>query len=196
MKILVIGDLESRALWDYFDPARVEGVDLIISCGDLDPDYLEFLVTLSRCPLMYVHGNHDEKYAQSPPEGCDCIEDRIVTYKGFRILGLGGSLRYRNGTFMYSENQMRMRVFKAGLKSIPCGGVDILVTHAPARGWGDLEDYPHRGFECFNSFLEKKKPQLMLHGHVHRNYGHFVRERVHDCGTRMINAYEYCYVEI
>ena len=40
MRILVIGDEESKYLWDFFDKSKVEGIDLIISCGDLDPRYL------------------------------------------------------------------------------------------------------------------------------------------------------------
>ena len=138
MKILLIADTESKALWDFFEPLKLEGVDLIISCGDLNPRYLEFLVTFAHCPLMYVHGNHDGIYQKEPPEGCECIEDKIVRYKGLRILGLGGSFRYKEGPCMYTEGEMRKRAFKARLKSILYGGVDILVTHAPARGWGDL----------------------------------------------------------
>ena len=35
MKILAISDVESKYLWDYFQPEKLEGVDLILSCGDL-----------------------------------------------------------------------------------------------------------------------------------------------------------------
>ena len=52
MKILAIADDENKLLWDYYQPDRVAGVDLIISCGDLDPDYLEFLVSRTNCPLL------------------------------------------------------------------------------------------------------------------------------------------------
>ena len=37
MRILVIADIESKALWDYFDKSMLENVDLIVSCGDLNP---------------------------------------------------------------------------------------------------------------------------------------------------------------
>ena len=47
MKILAIADEESKSLWDFFDKSKLEGIDLIISCGDLNPHYLSFLVTLS-----------------------------------------------------------------------------------------------------------------------------------------------------
>ena len=196
MKILVVADIESKALWDYFEPGRLEDVDLIISCGDLAPRYLEFLVTMAHCPLIYVHGNHDGHYEKDPPEGCECIEDRIYRWKGLRILGLGGSMRYKEGPCMYTERDMAIRVLKARLRSILTGGVDLLVTHAPARGWGDMEDLPHRGFACFDSFLRSVRPAYLIHGHVHKTYGHFQRVREHDSGTRLINAYEYYYLEI
>ena len=59
MKILAIADEESRYLWDFYEPGKLKDIDLIISCGDLNPDYLMFLVTLSNVPVLYVHGNHD-----------------------------------------------------------------------------------------------------------------------------------------
>ena len=81
MKILAIADEESRYLWDFYEPGKLKDIDLIISCGDLNPDYLMFLVTLSNVPVLYVHGNHDEKYETKPPEGCVCIEDDIFVFK-------------------------------------------------------------------------------------------------------------------
>ena len=90
MKILTVSDEECAALWDNYVPGRLKEYDLILSCGDLSARYLSFLVTMARCPLLYVHGNHDTNYKQVPPEGCDCIDDHIVTYNGVRILGLGG----------------------------------------------------------------------------------------------------------
>lgn len=42
MKILILADVESKYLWDYFDKSKLEGVDLILSCGDLNPQYLSF----------------------------------------------------------------------------------------------------------------------------------------------------------
>ena len=90
MKILTISDEECPALWDYYVPGRLADYQLILSCGDLKSNYLSFLVTMARCPVLYVHGNHDAHYSQNPPEGCDCIDDRIVVYNGLRILGLGG----------------------------------------------------------------------------------------------------------
>ena len=102
MRILTIADKECRALWDYYQPGTLKGVDLILSCGDLDPDYLQFLVTMAGCPLLYVRGNHDERYDRKPPLGCTCIEDKVYDFHGLRILGLGGSMRYKNSPCMYT----------------------------------------------------------------------------------------------
>ena len=83
---MVIADEESKYLWDFFDKSKLEGVDLIISCGDLNPNYLSFLTTFAAAPVLYVHGNHDEKYDRTPPEGCICIDDgRDLPHQGFQV---------------------------------------------------------------------------------------------------------------
>ena len=41
MKILAISDVPSKALWDYNTREKLEGIDLILSCGDLPKKYLE-----------------------------------------------------------------------------------------------------------------------------------------------------------
>ena len=77
MKILCLSDEESPALWEHYTPGKLKGYDLILSCGDLKAEYLSFLVTMAKCPVLYVHGNHDGNYETRPPEGCDCIEDKL-----------------------------------------------------------------------------------------------------------------------
>ena len=74
MKILVVSDIESKFIWDHFDPERFRDVKMMISCGDLSARYLSFLVTMIPCPLFYVPGNHDKKYEKEPPEGCVNID--------------------------------------------------------------------------------------------------------------------------
>ena len=190
MKLLLISDRESEYLWDYYQPGRLDEMDLILSCGDLSSKYLSFLVTMGRAPVFYVHGNHDKTYDLHPPEGCECIEDRLVTFCGLRILGLGGSIWYSGGPHQYTERQMERRMRRLWFQLWRAGGVDIVVTHSPAQGYGDGEDYAHRGFECLVPFLDKYKPKYLVHGHVHLNYG-AQRPRILQRGdTTIINAYE------
>lgn len=195
MKILAIADEESAWLWDHFEKEKLEGIDLIISCGDLDPRYLSFLATFTSAPVLYVHGNHDEKYRDIPPDGCVCIDDTIYVHNGVRILGLGGSMRYRNGEFQYTEWDMKKRVGKLWFRLFRNRGFDILVTHAPAYELNDARDLPHQGFKVFLKLLEKYKPRFFLHGHVHMSYGrkHKRYDKYQD--THVINAFERCVFE-
>ncbi len=190
MRILAISDEESKYLWDHFEKSKIEDIDLIISCGDLDPRYLSFLATFSRAPVLYVHGNHDRKYAQVPPEGCICIEDDIYTYKGVRILGLGGCMQYAGTIHQYTEKEMEKRVKKLKWKLRKTKGFDILVTHAPAKGINDGEDLPHQGFQTFLGLMEKYSPKYFIHGHMHKGYGS--KHKITDSyqNTQIINAYE------
>ena len=188
MKILVVSDEESPALWDYYVPGRLSEYDLIISCGDLNSSYLSFLVTMGRAPLLYVHGNHDTSYEHAPPEGCDCIEDRVINYNGLRILGLGGCLRYHPGAHQYTERQMRRRILKIRWEVFKAGGVDLVVTHAPPRGLGDSNDLPHRGFEAFLDLIDTLNPQYLLHGHVHMSYDRSIQRRHQRNQTTILNC--------
>ena len=171
MKILVVSDEEDQYLWDFYKPGRLKGIDLILSAGDLKAEYLSFLVTMANRPLLYVHGNHDGSYAQRPPEGCQCIDGKLVTVGGLRILGLGGSALYNGGPHQYTEKQMRRRIRRLRLKLALAGGVDIVLTHAPVRGFGDEDNMTHRGFEAFLPLLDQYQPRYLVHGHIHQRYG-------------------------
>lgn len=84
MKILLVADYELRELWDYWDTAgkkRTEGVELILSAGDIKPEYLEFLVTMLNVPCLYVRGNHDGMYDEKPPMGCIDIDGKVFELK-------------------------------------------------------------------------------------------------------------------
>ena len=170
MKILAVSDEESPALWDYYRPGILDEYALILGCGDLKASYLEFLVTMSHARLLYIHGNHDESYEEKPPEGCDCIDDHVVVFNGVRILGLGGSLRYRPGPYQYSDAQMQRRILRLRSALRRSGGVDIVVTHAPPLGLGDRPDPAHRGFAALLGLLDRYHPQYLLHGHIHPRY--------------------------
>ena len=192
MKILAISDEESKSLWEYFDKSKVEGVDLIISCGDLDPYYLSFLATFAAVPVLYVHGNHDKGYEKNPPLGCICIDDKIYVHNGVRILGLGGSMRYSEGPYQYTEWQMKQRAAKLRFQLLKRRGFDILVTHAPAYQLNDGRDLPHQGFKVFLKLIEKYRPKYFLHGHVHLSYGrnHKRYDKYQD--THVTNSSERC----
>ena len=190
MKILTVSDEECLALWDFYVPGRLREYDLILSCGDLNASYLSFLVTMARCPVLYVHGNHDGSYRTRPPEGCDCIDEAIVEYNGLRILGLGGCLRYHPGEHQYTEKEMRARIRQLKWRLKLLGGVDIVVTHAPPEGLGDGEDPAHWGFAALKELLDEYHPQYLIHGHVHTRYGAAQSRTLEYGPTTIVNACE------
>ena len=196
MKILTVSDEECPALWDFYQPGRLSEYDLILSCGDLNAHYLSFLVTMAKCPVLYVHGNHDVRYAMDPPLGCDCIDDHIVVYNGVRILGLGGCRKYHPGPHQYTDNEMRLRILKLRFRLWLMKGVDIVVTHAPPEGLGDGEDRAHWGFNALRELIDKYHPQYLVHGHVHMSYGHDVPRVIDYNGTKIVNAYERHVIEL
>lgn len=190
MRILAISDEPSKKLWGSLCREALAGIDLILSAGDLPAKYLSFLTCFTSSPIVYVPGNHDDHYEKEPPEGCLNADGRVLLVRGVRILGLGGSLRYRpDGIHMYSEKEMASRIASLRRMLKATGGFDVLLTHAPIRGFGDQEDLCHRGFECFGPLLDCYRPAVMVHGHVHQAYAGagFIRRRDWN-GIPVINA--------
>ena len=187
-RIMCVADEEDLGLYSQYVKTELKGVDFLISCGDLKPEYLEFLVTMSNKPLFYIHGNHDGQYDKNPPAGCTCIDDDLIIYQGIRILGLGGSLRYSNDKYQYTELQMEKRIKKLRRKIRKAKGVDIVVTHAPIAGYGDMEDYAHKGFECFEKILFELNPAFWLYGHVHLRYDYRLKRISVYKNTTIINC--------
>lgn len=196
MKILAISDEEYPSFYEYYTPGVFSEYDLILACGDLKKRYLEFIVTLAPCPVLYVRGNHDESFNTMPPEGCICIEDTIYVHKGIRIMGLGGCYKYREGTNYYTEKEMKRRLDRLKFQLWKHRGIDILLTHAPAYQLNDMEHLTHRGFQCFRDIMEKYNPKYFVHGHVHRNYGRNIPQKSAYQKTTVINACGYCVFEI
>ena len=196
MKILMLSDEPDLRLWDYLDRRRLEGVELVISCGDLPAEYLSFITCSTNAPVLYVHGNHDACYETKPPEGCVCIEDGIFEYRGLRLVGLGGCMRYKPGKHQYTDRQMARRARHLAMKLKLCGGFDVLVAHAPMRDFGDAKDRAHRGFLALRRMVERYHPVLFVHGHVHKDYD-FRFRRVQTFGeTTVVNAWTSCEIDV
>ena len=196
MRILAIADVEDDLLLSRLTQHEAGSYDLVISCGDLSPSYLDCVATLANAPLAYVRGNHDVGYEDSWEMGGTNLDGRIERFGDLRVAGLEGSVDYREGIVGYSQGEMRRKVVALGLRAALTGGIDVLVTHTPPRGHGDLPDGPHEGFDAFHGLLSWVHPALMLHGHVHLNDGMLERRRSHPSGTELINAYGWQEIEL
>jgi Icc-related predicted phosphoesterase len=156
MKILTISDVVHDLVHSPNIAERFKDIDLVLSCGDLPFDYLEYIVTMLGKRLCYVYGNHAQREVlQSDgerivePRGCENIHRRVIEHKGVLIAGLEGSLRYRDGPHQYTQAQ------------------NILITHAAPAGIQDGKDLCHRGFRAFLGFMGRYKPRYLIHGHTH-----------------------------
>ncbi|MGE5529566.1 MAG: metallophosphoesterase family protein [Patescibacteria group bacterium] len=196
MRILAVADKTDPVLYDYFNPARFPGIELILACGDLEASYLSFLVTVFKAPLFYVRGNHDLCYDEEPPEGCDNIDGRLVVYKGWRIAGLEGSNMYnpQGRAVQATQGRMKRRVMALAPKVLRHHGLDIFIAHAPPRGVHDRKDPCHQGFEAWRDLIRWYKPRYIFHGHAHLNYGRTKRRDLLD-GTEVIDAYGHIIID-
>ena len=110
--------------------------------------------------------------------------------------------------FLHEDPWVRLRKFKDGFKKTKLqmlfrgqnilgyrhyadDVVEYFVQKSIANGIDII-----RIFDCFNDLLEKYHPAYLFHGHVHREYGDFVRQRSHPSGTQIINGYGHCIIDI
>jgi Icc-related predicted phosphoesterase len=172
MKILALSDFIEPLHCNVGDKITLSDIQLIVSCGDLPPDYLSNLSRTFGAPLYYVRGNHDIRYRSSPPKNCYDIHARVFSFGDRTILGLEGSHWYNGRPLQYTEAQMRqiIRFLRPRLRAHH--RLDIVITHAPPRGVHDGEDPCHRGFQAYKRLIDRYQPRYFLHGHIHRRFEH------------------------
>ncbi len=207
MKILAVSDMVTDRLYTADLAKRFPDVQLILGCGDLPYEYLEFLVTVMNVPLLYVPGNHDPAYnpfdRKTFAEGCEILDLRVTRLLDLNIAGIGGSIRYRPSVpNQYTQTEMFFRLlgFYPKLKyflSRHGGSLDIVIAHSPPLGFHDeKDDRAHIGFSALNNFIRRFKPRYFLHGHT-LSYQHNIIPPVTMIGdTTLININPYRLLEV
>lgn len=196
MKILVVSDSIEKTLYPKLESNKFPSPDLIISCGDLPPEYLSFLMSAFQVPLCYVRGNHDIRYDSKPPVGCIDMHCRLERFGEVKILGLEGSRWYNGGPNQYTESRMKKIIRGLRWKIWRNKGVDIIITHAPPRYIRDAEDQCHRGFKCFRQLIDRYSPRYFLHGHIHNCFDDPAHRITLVNQTKVINTCGYYFFEI
>jgi Icc-related predicted phosphoesterase len=196
LKILTVSDVIDKELTRKVEDKTLEPVDLIISCGDLAPEYLSFLRDRLDAPLYYVKGNHDIRYTWENPIGCENIHERVVSFGSLNILGLEGSIWYNGGPNQYTDAMMKKMIFWMWFSIWRKGPIHMVVTHAPPRHIHDREDRCHMGFESFNSLIKKLSPDYFVHGHIHQEFEN-PKDRITKVhNTQVINTCGYNILEV
>ena len=196
IKILSVSDVVDPTLHGQAGKEPFKDIDVIISCGDLPPEYLSLLLNAFNVPLYFVSGNHDIRYRDKLPEGGFNLHGRLKRIKGLRFLGLEGSRWYNGGLYQYTEAQMRAVIRRLRPALWWQGGVDVVVTHAPPRNIHDAEDLCHRGFKTFRWLMDKYQPDYLIHGHIHRHFSDPTERVTRVDATKVVNTYGYNLLEI
>ena len=116
------------------------------------------------------------------------------------IAGTSGTLRYNNGICQFTDFHMKLKLMMMAPKliynKIKYGRyLDIFMTHASPRHIHDHEDPCHKGFECYNWFLQRFKPTYMVHGHIHLY--DLREERIGNYyDSTVVNAYAHYVIEL
>lgn len=205
MKILAVSDQIDERIYTPQVQERFGDVDLVIGCGDLAYEYLEFLVSALNKPLLYVPGNHDPLYQPGSPdsraEGCVFLDQQVRCVKGLVVAGMGGSIRYHPTRInQYTQAQMYLRMMKIApallWQQLRYGrALDILIAHSPPRGIHDEDDRAHIGFSAFTDFICIFKPRYFLHGHT-LPMGNLAPRITRVGATTVINVYSYHLIEV
>jgi Icc-related predicted phosphoesterase len=206
MKILAVSDQVVERVFILTPQGYFNGVEMILGCGDLPYNYLEYLVSMLNVPLFYVPGNHDPvydaKFTSSRAEGGENLDLKQAHSKGLLVAGFGGCIRYRpDGVNQYTQTEAYFRAY--GLmwnllwNRVRYGrALDILITHSPPFGIHDEETPAHRGLKAINWILRWARPRYHFHGHTHF-YRRNLEPSVTQLGpTTISNVFPYKLIEI
>ena len=204
MKILAVSDQVVDRIYSLASQGQFRDVSLILGCGDLPYDYLEYLVSVLNVPLYYVPGNHDPEYDQrraaARAEGCTNLDLRLTRDLGLVLAGFGGSIRYKpNGPNQYTQTEATARaltLLPALLMNRLRGRrVDFLIAHSPPFGIHD-SDGAHAGLKALNLLIRWARPRHLLHGHTHFYRNNLEASETHFMDTRIANIFPYKVIEI
>ena len=168
VRLLAVSDEPERGLEFERNRADIGRVDAVVGCGDLEPDYLNFLADAFRVPLLYVRGNHDrgvnwQATSETLPEPVAGRSDQLP---GVGLVGLSWPGETRNPHAIRDEQAAWRQVISPVIRP-PRQRPLIVVSHVPPRGLGDTpEDYYHRGFAAYEWLCKRLHPTLWLHGHT------------------------------
>jgi len=211
MKILAVSDRVNDRFLAHGGLDDVRDVDLILSCGDLPYDYLEYLVTLIGVPLLFVLGNHDGPMLRQSgaiavePEGGKNLDGavhavRLRSGRTALVAGLAGTHRCGGEDRSATEWDLALRVTRLLPRlfwhRVRHGrALDILLSHAPPAGVHEGRDPCHRGFRTLRWLIRRFRPMVALHGHIHPSYG--VDTRPARIGpSRILNVYGSIVMEV
>lgn len=189
MKIAFISDTHGK-----HGGLHIPSTDLLIHAGDLSGrgtaiEVQQFVDWFTALPVKYkvfIGGNHDFLLERTPSlfktmlnDDIIYLEDSGVEIEGVNIWGSPISPFFFNWAF----NRHRGEDIKRYWELIP-DDTDILITHGPPLGYGDLLANGERvGCADLLEAVKRVQPQYHVFGHIHEDYGVFKTQ-----ATTFVNA--------
>lgn len=94
------------------------------------------------------------------------VQDEAIELRGLKIWGSPWQLRFFDWAFNLDEPELAAKYAK-----IP-GDVDVIVSHGPPLGAGDLSSRGKPlGSPSLTAAIERIRPKLLVAGHIHPAYG-------------------------
>jgi len=211
MSVYAVSDIHGRLP----DPADLPVCDVLIVAGDICPDFLnssydkgearqanwlhkEFRKWLEDCyaegvsEIVGIAGNHDfvfERGIQPHDLPWTYLQDRVETICGLSMAGVPWCPNLARWAFYADDKRL-----KAKYEALP-DGLDILISHSPPHGYGDLIPKNSRfnysahdinvGTHQLTNILYEKAPKVVISGHIHEGRG---RYEYHSKGVVVYNV--------
>ncbi|KAM7346397.1 metallophosphoesterase domain-containing protein 1-like isoform 2-T2 [Cochliomyia hominivorax] len=167
--------------------------DIFIHAGDFSnygrwnevKEFNDWIGSLPHKHKIVIAGNHElsfdpitKKKNNSTDEpssnvrdaltNCTYIEDELIEIWGLRIYGSPWQPKYGNWAFNLPRGEALLEKWN----KIPAN-IDILITHGPPIGHGDLCKWGSRGgcVELLTTIQKRVKPKYHIFGHIHEDYG-------------------------
>ena len=209
MRIVAISDTHSR-----HDKVKVPGGDVLVHAGDWTMGgngievraFARWLADLPHPRKLVTPGNHDmgcgggEVRAVFEDAGAELVIDAAVVVDGVKFYLSPWTPRFYHWDWMLDRGSSIARKWA----EIP-DDVDVLVTHGPPFGVGDLVPAAttgtlpkHAGCHDLLARVREVRPQFHIFGHIHDGYGRyraddpsdvvFVNAAICDEAYRPVNA--------
>ena len=186
MRILAAGDIHGDASLTkkLAQKAEKEKADVVILCGDIT-SLIETKNLLKpfkdrKQKVLIIPGNHDSFATvdfMAELYGLDNIHGYSIKYKDVGIFGAGGATG-----FNISDKEL-FDTLKKGHNALHGLKKTIMVTHMHAQGTkSELSGF--EGSPGIRKAVEKFKPDILLHSHIHEASG--LEEKIGK--TKVINV--------
>ncbi|CUH87739.1 Calcineurin-like phosphoesterase superfamily domain protein [Phaeobacter sp. CECT 5382] len=175
MKILAFSDLHLSAAYATALVTASAQADLVIGAGDFcngrqGLDQAMQMLDGIKTPFVTVPGNAesaDELRAAALP-GMTVLHGEGVEIDGLQLFGLG----YGVPETPFGGWSCDLSEAEADLLLERCTQVDILISHSPPKGQGDVTSQGHSvGSKSVFKAVQRLQPKLVLFGHVHDCWG-------------------------